>query len=65
MLKSTVMDSGKQYVIMYLVLLMLKLFANNCDLTIAIIMITSKIIINEYKIISGKINISIFVSFQI
>ena len=52
------MDSGKQYVIMYLVLLMLKLFANNCDLTVTIIMITSKIIINEYKIISGKINIS-------
>ena len=59
------MDSGKQYVIMYLVLLMLKLFANNCDLTVTIIMITSKIIINEYKLFSGKINISIFVSFQI
>ena len=37
----TVMDNGKQYVIMDLVLLMLELSVNNWDITITIIMITS------------------------
>ena len=39
-LRSIVMDSGEQYVIMDLVLLMLELSANNWDITVAIIMIT-------------------------
>ena len=39
-LRSTVMDSGEQYVMMDLVLLKLKLSVNNWDITITIIMIT-------------------------
>ena len=39
--KCTVMDSGEQYVMMDLVILMLLLFVDNWDITITTIMITS------------------------